>query len=210
MATRKQPTGRATDAEKTPRIRSDAKRNRDQLLSVAVEAFTKDANASLDGIAKAAGVGIGTLYRHFPTRETLIEEAYRNEVVKLTDSAAGLLKRYPPDQALARLMDRFIDYKAIKRGMADALSTVVAAGRNPYNQSRAMLTDAVALLLKAGQEAKLLRTDVNADDVMRMSSMFLTGTDDPVQARRLSAVVIDGLRFQPAAASPKRKGPRKT
>src|SRR5262249_33145644 len=135
-----------------PRLRQDAQRNRERLLAVAVAAFTKDANASLDGIAKTAEVGIGTLYRHFPTREALIEAAYRSELEKLCEAAPELLKKYPPDEALGRLMDRFIDYMAIKRGMAEALRAVVAAGGDPYNQSRARLTEAVSLLLEAGKK----------------------------------------------------------
>lgn len=192
-----------SDKKAAPPLRSDAQRNREQLLKVAVAAFTKNADASLDGIAKTAGVGIGTLYRHFPTREALIEAAYRSEVAKLCDSAAVLLEQYAPDEALARLMERFIDYMAIKRGMGDALRTVVAAGGNPFNESRAMLTGAVALILEAGQRAKLLRDDVSAADVMRMNAMFLAASDDPEQARRLSAIVLDGLRFRspPADAS---------
>jgi AcrR family transcriptional regulator len=182
-----------------PRLRSDAKRNRDALLVAAVKAFTKGADASLEGIAKAAGVGIGTLYRHFPTREALIEAAYRSELAKLSDSAAELLQRHAPDEALRQLMERFIDYMAIKRGMADALRAVVAAGGNPFSQSRALLTEAVARILVAGQSQKQLRTDVDADDVMKMSSIFLTATDDPAQARRLAGIVIDGLRVQPPA-----------
>jgi AcrR family transcriptional regulator len=190
----------------TPRLRSDAQRNRDALLVAAVKAFTKSADASLEGIAKAAGVGIGTLYRHFPTREALIEAAYRSELAKLSDSAAELLQRHAPDEALRQLMERFIDYMAIKRGMADALRAVVAAGGNPFTQSRALLTDAVARILLAGQSQKQLRTDVDADDVMKMSSIFLTATDDPAQARRLAAIVIDGLRVQsPAPQLPPRE-----
>src|ERR1700712_1287719 len=102
-------TGKKTD----PTLRQDAQRNRERLLAVAVAAFTKDANASLGGIAKTAQVGIGTLYRHFPTREALIEAAYRNELEKLCAAGPQLLKQYSADEALARMMDRFIDYMTI-------------------------------------------------------------------------------------------------
>jgi AcrR family transcriptional regulator len=192
-------------------VRKDAQRNRDRLLTVAVASFTKDANASLDGIAKAAGVGIGTLYRHFPTREALIEAAYRNEVEKLGDAAAELLKDHAPDVALGLLMERFIDYMSIKRGMAEALRAVVAAGGNPFNYSRARLTQAVSLILDAGKEAGVLRADVEASDVLSMSGAFLNLGDNATQARRLAAILVDGLRYRVSAApakSPKTRAKR--
>ena len=184
----------STPKRTEPRLRQDAQRNRDRLLAVAVAAFTKDANASLDGIAKAAEVGIGTLYRHFPTREALIEAAYRNELEKLCEAAPELLAKYAPDVALSRLMDRLIEYMAIKRGMAEALRAVVATGVNPYNQSRARLGEAVTLILDAGKKDGSLRPDVDANDVLSMSGAFLANADNPPQARRLAAILVDGLR----------------
>ena len=191
-------------------VRRDAQRNRERLLTVAVAAFTSDANAPLDAIAKTAGVGIGTLYRHFPTREALIEAAYRNEVEKLCDSAAELLEAHVPDVALGLLMDRLIDYMSIKRGMAEALRAVAAAGGNPFNQSRARLTEAVALILDAGKAAGVLRTDVEAIDVLSMSSAFLNLGDNFAQARRLAGIMIDGLRHRASvpATKPARKSRR--
>lgn len=181
------------EQETEPRRRKDAVENRERLLTAAVAEFTRDANAPLDGIAKAAGVGIGTLYRHFPTREALIEEAYRNELGKLTEAAPELLREYAPEAALREMMNRFIDYMGVKRGMADALRAVVAGGGNPYNQSRARLTESMALLLEAGQNTGIFRTDISADDLMSMSSMFLSIGDDVAKARRLATVMVDGL-----------------
>jgi AcrR family transcriptional regulator len=187
-----------------PALRQDARRNRERLLAVAVEAFTKDANASLDGIAKAAEVGIGTLYRHFPTREALIEAAYRNELEKLCEAAPQLLEKHAPDEALGRLMDRFIEYVGVKRGMAQALQAVVAAGADPYNQSRARLTEALSLILEAGKRDGTLRPDVDAGDVLSMSSAFLMKASDLRQARRLAGILVDGLRYRAAPAAKKR------
>jgi len=184
-----------------PRLRQDAQRNRERLLAAAVAAFTKDANASLDGIAKDAEVGIGTLYRHFPTRESLIEAAYQNELEKLCDAAPELLAKYSPDEALGRLLDRFIDYMSVKRGMAEALRAVVAAGRNPYSQSRARLADAVSLILDAAKQEGVLRADVDANDVLSVSGAFLANADNPEQGRRLAAIVVDGLRYRAANAA---------
>ncbi|HVE29341.1 MAG TPA: helix-turn-helix domain-containing protein, partial [Mycobacteriales bacterium] len=92
-------------------LRADAQRNRDRLLAVAVRAFSQDGpDVPLDAIAREAGVGIGTLYRHFPTREALVEAAYRTELDKLCDAAPVLLTTLPPDRALRAWMDRFVDY----------------------------------------------------------------------------------------------------
>ena len=99
-------------------------------------------------------------------------------------------------------MDRFIDYMAIKRGMAEALRAVVTAGRDPYNQSRARVTEALSLLLEAGQRAGVLRADVTADDVLSMCVAFLSTVDNPKQARRLAAILVDGLRYR-ASDGPK-------
>jgi len=197
-----------TSHKSDPTLRQDAQRNRERLLSVAVDAFTKDANASLGGIAKAAEVGIGTLYRHFPTREALIEAAYRNELEKLCAAAPQLLKQHPADEALRRMMDRIIDYMSIKRGMSEALRAVVAAGGDPYNQSRARLTEAVTLLLDAGKNDGLLRDDVEAADVLSMSYAFLN-TADSKQAKRLAAILVDGLRYRTTVVEKSRAPARK-
>src|SRR5258708_5683395 len=118
-------------------LRADARRNRDRLLEAAVRAFSADGpDATLDAIAKEAGVGIGTLYRHFPTREALVEAAYRNELDRLCDPVPELLEAVPADEALRTWMDRFVDYMTTKRGMADALRWLIASGGNPYAHSR--------------------------------------------------------------------------
>ena len=119
-------------AAETRPLRADAQRNRDRLLEVAVRAFSQDGpDVTLDAIAKDAGVGIGTLYRHFPTREALVEAAYRNELARLCDAVAGPAPDLPPDQAPRCWMDRFVDYMSTKRGMADALRAVIASGGEP-------------------------------------------------------------------------------
>src|ERR1700754_1919170 len=113
---------RAMTATPPRATRTDALRNRDRVLSAAVRAFSEHGpDASVNLIAKEAGVGIGTLYRHFPTREALIEATYRNELARLCDAADDLLASWPADQATRQWMDRFIDYMTTKRGMADAL-----------------------------------------------------------------------------------------
>ncbi len=145
-------------------LRADAQRNRDRLLEVAVRAFSQEGpEVTLDAIAKDAGVGIGTLYRHFPTREALVEAAYRNELARLCDAVPELLRDLTAGRGhSARWMDRFVDYMTTKRGMADALRAVIASGRNPYEQSRGQLIAAITTLLEAAGQAGTLRPDIDA------------------------------------------------
>jgi AcrR family transcriptional regulator len=179
-------------------LRADAQRNRDRLLQVAARALSQDGpDVSLDAIAKEAGVGIGTLYRHFPTREALVEAAYRNELARLCASAVDLLEQRSPDQAMRVWMDRFVDYMTTKRGMADALRTLVASGGNPFSESRDRLTEAITRLLEAGAADGSLRSDVTADDVLVNLSGISLATADPSQreqGRRLLDLLMDGLR----------------
>jgi AcrR family transcriptional regulator len=181
-------------------LRADARRNRERLLETAVRAFTEAGlDATLDGIAKEAGVGIGTLYRHFPTREALIEAAYRNELARLCDAVPGLLGELAPDEALRAWMDRYVDYLTTKRGMADALRAVIASGGNPYAQSRGRLIGAIAELLAAGAAAGTLRGDVTAADVLAGLSGISLAAGEPVQrdqAGRLLDLLVDGLRYR--------------
>ncbi|MGW0506518.1 TetR/AcrR family transcriptional regulator [Micromonospora sp. NPDC003241] len=183
-------------------LRADAQRNRERLLDAAVRAFSQAGpEVTLDSIAKDAGVGIGTLYRHFPTRESLVEAAYRNELAKLCDAAAELRDRLPPTEAIREWMDRFIDYLTTKREMADALRLVIASGANPYAQSRDRLVGAIGLLLEAGAAAGTVRTDVDPTDVLvGLSGVSLAsgGRDQRDQARRLLDLLMDGLRYRPA------------
>jgi AcrR family transcriptional regulator len=180
-------------------LRADAQRNRDRLLDIAVRAFSQDGpEVTLDAIAKDAGVGIGTLYRHFPTREALVEAAYRNELAKLCDATAGLLQAMPPDEALRGWMDRFTDYMTTKRGMADALRAVIASGGNPYEQSRGRLIAAITTLLQAGAAAGTLRSDTEPGDVLASLSGVSLTAGEPAQrdqARRLLDLLMDGLRY---------------
>ena len=189
-------------------LRADAQRNRDQLLKVAARAFSqKGADVTLESIANEAGVGIGTLYRHFPTHEALIEAAYRNELARLCARVPELLRTLPADAALRTWMDRFIDYLATKRGMADALRVVIASGGNPYAQSRESLLEAIGALLKAGADQGQLRRDVDPADVMiGMSGVSLVaGTPEQrQQAGRLLDLLLDGLRYRPPNLRPRR------
>jgi AcrR family transcriptional regulator len=181
-------------------LRADARRNRDRLLEVAVRAFSQNGpDVTLDAIAKEAGVGIGTLYRHFPAREALIEAAYRNELARLCDAVPDLLQDLRPDQATRAWMDRYIDYMAAKRGMADALRAVIASGRTPFAQSRDRLISAIATLLTAGTAAGTLRPDVEPADVFASLAGVALIAGEPAQrdqAGRMLDLLMDGLRYR--------------
>jgi AcrR family transcriptional regulator len=181
-------------------LRADARRNRERLLEAAVRAFSQGGpDVTLDSIAKDAGVGIGTLYRHFPTREALVDAAYRNELARLCDAAGELLDRLPPDQAVRAWMDRFVDYTATKRGMSDALRAVIASGGNPYAESRQRLLAAITMLLTAGGEAGTVRTDVAPADVLASIGGISLTAGEPAkrdQAGRLLDLLMDGLRHR--------------
>ncbi|MEU5299189.1 TetR/AcrR family transcriptional regulator [Streptomyces noursei] len=180
-------------------LRADARRNRERILEAAVRAFSeKGADVPLDAIAKAAGVGSGTLYRHFPTREALVEAAYRNELARVCDSVTQLLADFPPDRAMRLWMDKFIDYLAAKQGMAEALRAAVASGADPFAESLDKLTTALSDLLHAGAEAGLLRADIDPLDVgLSLSGVALvTGAPDQRErAGRLLDLLLDGLRY---------------
>jgi AcrR family transcriptional regulator len=183
-------------------LRADARRNRDRLLSVAVRAFSQDGpDVTLDAIAKDAGVGIGTLYRHFPTREALIEAAYRSELARLCDAVPDLLRDMPPDEATRTWMDRYLEYMTTKRGMADALRVVIASGGTPYAQSRDRLITAITSLLQAGAASGALRADIEPADVLASLSGISLAAGEPAQraqARRLLDLLMDGLRYRSA------------
>ena len=181
-------------------LRADAQRNRDRLLAVAARAFSEDGpEVTLDSIAKDAGVGIGTLYRHFPTREALVEAAYRNELARVCDAADDLLAAMPPDQATRQWMDGFIHYMMTKRDMADALRAVVASGGDPFRESLRRLLRAITTLLEAGAAAGTIRADVRPGDVLASLSGVSLAAGEPAQrdqADRMLDLLMDGLRYQ--------------
>ncbi|NUR57436.1 MAG: TetR/AcrR family transcriptional regulator [Catenulispora sp.] len=188
----------APDAAPDNPGRADAQRNRQRLIEAAQRAFTSgDGKVSLEAVAKQAGVGIGTLYRHFPTREALVEAVYLTERTRLCQAADELLTAQPPQDALRSWMDRFADYIATKREMADALRALIADGTITGSQARAELSAAVHRILIAGAAAGTIRKDVAAEDVVValvgiFSVCSLPGQRE--QAGRLLDLLMDGLR----------------
>jgi AcrR family transcriptional regulator len=180
-----------------PRLRADAQRNRDNLLRAATEGFAAGDDPTLEKIARDAGVGIGTLYRHFPTREALVEAVYRAELAAVCASAEELLATHEPAVALRAWMDRYAEFVTTKRGMADTFRAMVADGTLAAARTRESIDEAVATLLSAGAAAGTLRGDVAADDVVTMLvGIFVAtqGADDRARVGRLLDLTAAGLR----------------
>ncbi|MER7184143.1 helix-turn-helix domain-containing protein [Streptomyces hyaluromycini] len=178
-------------------LRADAQANHDRLLEVAARAFAEQgADASLKAIAATAGVGIGTLYRRFPTREDLIEATYRNETDRLCASARDLLADRSPLAALRAWAEAFVDYMLTKKGMADALPAILAAREGLRQHSRDALVEAVTTLLTAGAATGQLRRDAQPNDVlMALGGITLISGHEHQRdlASRLIVLLLDGL-----------------
>jgi AcrR family transcriptional regulator len=176
-------------------IRSDARRNRERLLEAATASFAtaEGRPVSLESIARDAGVGIGTLYRHFPSREALIEAVYRAELAEVAAAAGQLLQQHPPKAALRCWMDRYASFVAAKRGMAESLRAMVDSGAVELGQTRASIVGAVDMLLRAGVNDGSLRSDVRADDVVSsLLGIFLT-SGSPEQTGRMLDLLAAGV-----------------
>jgi AcrR family transcriptional regulator len=180
--------------------RADAQRNRDSLLEAAKAAFAEAGpEASLDEIARRAGVGIGTLYRHFPTRDAVIEAVYRREVQQLAGAAPRLVETMAPAEALRAWMRLFIDYIAAKRVIAPALKSLVGGGSALYADSSARINEAMALLVERARASGDIRPDADSADLLRALIGFAyvnSAPDWEASARRLIDLLIDGLRSQ--------------
>jgi AcrR family transcriptional regulator len=178
------------DSDSSKNTRADARRNRERLIEAARALFAaQGTGVPLAAVARAAGVGTGTAYRHFPTQEALVEATYRDEIERLRESATALLAEHPPDEALARWLHLCIDYLATERGLSEALRDAMTSGA----ESRAAIVAALSELLDAAQSAGTVRTDVDAIDVAAaLGGIYLLA--DPERAHRLLSVTIDGLR----------------
>ena len=180
-------------------MRADARQNREKLLAAAAELFANSGvEVSLEAIAKRAGLGIGTLYRHFPTREALVEAAYRNEVERLCHAAEDLQRNHPPDVALAEWMDRFVTYVAAKRGMADALQSIIASNSELYARTRTQILQAITSLLDGAAASGSIRADVEPEDGLRAMNAIWFVTEDQnwhERSHRLLQLLMDGLRY---------------
>jgi AcrR family transcriptional regulator len=184
---------------KTParKPRADSLRNREQLLAAAKAAFAETgADAALEEIARRAGVGIGTLYRHFPTRDALLAAVYRREVEQLTQSAERLMAEHPPLEAFERWLHLLVDYLAAKRVVAPALQAS-AEGAQAYAAAGMPVTDTLNRLTERLIAGGAIRRDIQPEDLMRIIMGLAQGYDQPdwaPSARRLIDIVVAGLR----------------
>lgn len=176
-------------------LRADARENRDRILDMAREAFAADPDASLNSIAKAAGIGAGTLYRHFPNREALVLGVYRKEIQALVDLAPALAAEHPPLEAFARWCDRLADYGRIKHGLADAIHAAVTD--RDHRETYWPMVGAVGHLLRACEASGEFRAGTDPEDVLLLLGFLWRikpGAAGEAQAKTLLAVVIDGLK----------------
>jgi AcrR family transcriptional regulator len=190
-----------SESDRRPGARKDAQRNRQRIIDAATHALTNgDDLVKIETIAKEAGVGVGTLYRNFPSREALVEEVYRSELARLCAEAAGLLADHPPLPALRLWMRRYQDFVATKRGMAEALRAVIASGAITSGQTRQHLNDAIATIVNAGIADGSLRDDTRPEDVTAsLAGIMLTAADEQ-QATRMLRLLVDGMRANPTDA----------
>ncbi|MCQ4129174.1 TetR/AcrR family transcriptional regulator [Rhodococcus erythropolis] len=183
--------------------RSDAQRNRDRILEVALAELKRCADTPLSVIAKKAGVGQGTFYRNFPNREALVFEIYGKETQQLADCAADLLDTHDPDKALREWMDRLAQYAMTKTGLADAIRQVVTVPLGPANPAYGSIVATVELLLRANDEAGTIRPGITADDfLLAIAGLWQIDPhgDWRPQAARLISLIMDALQ---AGTSPR-------
>jgi AcrR family transcriptional regulator len=187
---------RSQSTQRKPR--TDAQRNRESILEAAKEAFTRSgANASLDDIAKEAGVGAGTLYRHFPTRDALLEAVYRTEVEKLAAAEQKFAQTMTPVEALRAWMLLFVDYIAAKQIIAPALNTLVGGPSKVFEATRAQIQGAIDALVKRAIKSGDIRKDLDSFDLLRALigvSNVASSPDWQQSARRLVDILIAGSR----------------
>lgn len=180
------------------RLRADAARNRESVLAAATRVFAaSDTEPSMREIARMAGVGVATLYRHFPTRQALVDAVYQDQVVRLSAGARDLLREHPPARALRLWMDLFADWIATKHGMTDTLLAMVDTGQISLAHSRGEILSAIAAIMDAGAASGQLRGDISSEDVADALLGLLAvsgerGRRD--QAGRLLDLLMDALR----------------
>jgi AcrR family transcriptional regulator len=192
----------------TPRpMRADAQRNYERLLSAAVAVFAERGadDASLEEIARRAGVGIGTLYRHFPTRQALLEAVYQDQVEGVRAKADELLRSESPADALADWLRALASFSSTKQSLTSALLATLGKDSELLSSCSAVIYGAAEKLLARAQEAGVVRPDADAKDLIRLVHAVNLAAQhaptDPGQRDRLIGLVLDGLRAQPAAAN---------
>jgi AcrR family transcriptional regulator len=183
---------------KPRRMRADAQRKMNSLLQAAMEVFAKSGvDAPVREIAEKAGVGLGTVYRHFPQRSDLIVAVFQSRVDACAEAASVLAIKYEPGEALARWMQRFVDFIATKRGLAATLHSGDPAYSALPGYFNKRLLPALKTLLDTAVAAGVVRPGIEAEDLLRAVATLCHGPhgDEPVYARRMVALLVDGLRY---------------
>jgi AcrR family transcriptional regulator len=178
-------------------MRADAKRNYDRIVATAKVLFAEHgADVPLDDIAKSAGVGAGTLYRHFPTREKLIEAVYRDEIEQLAQRAFELHDELPPWEALQAWLEEQVTWVVERHKLATILKESIDAGSETFQYCQTRLREATGLLAVTAQEAGLIRQDVTGTDVLRLGhgAGMAVRNCPPDEGKRVLEVILDGLR----------------
>jgi AcrR family transcriptional regulator len=178
-------------------MRADARRNYERIVATAREMFfDQGVDVPLDDIVKRAGVGAGTLYRHFPTRETLVEAVYRQEIEDLAEGVRAVVKELPPEEALRQWMRQQINFHVNRSGLAAALKAAVDEDSETFHYCKTILRDAVGVLLEAAQAAGAARADLDAVDLMRLGHGVGAAAKfaDEAGRERLMVVLVNGLR----------------
>ena len=186
----------AAKLAEVPPMRADARRSHERLLAAATDAFAeKGADAPLEDIAKRAGVGIGTLYRHFPARLDLQEAVYRQQVSAVCAQGAGLADAPSPGEAFAGWLRVLASYLVTKRGLASALIAAKGRDSDVISACSQVIRSTADRLLQRAQEAGAVRADLTAMDVMMLVHGVVVATErTPEQAYRLLSITLDGLR----------------
>jgi AcrR family transcriptional regulator len=197
-------TRQAVQAKQPRPMRADAQRNYAKLLEAASAAFVSRGadDVSLEEIARRAGVGIGTLYRHFPTRQALLEAVYLDQVESLSARAVELLGSAPPGDALADWLRALVKFSSTKRSMVSALLATLGTDSELLSACTTQIRGSAESLLARAKEAGVVRPDADAGDVIRLVHAVNIATErsaDPGQADRMLALILDGLRPQPTA-----------
>jgi AcrR family transcriptional regulator len=206
-------TSRAQAATAERPMRADARRNYERLLAEAGAAFAERGadDVSLEEIARRADVGIGTLYRHFPTRQSLLESVYRDQVEALTRRSDELMTAQAPGAALAEWLTALTKFGSTKKSLSTALLATIGKESELFSYCGQLMRDATTSLLRRAQAAGAARPDVQGPDVLRLvhGLMIACGTQpqDPSQAERMLSMVIAGLLTDPPAADPPAAGP---
>jgi AcrR family transcriptional regulator len=182
----------------TEQLRADARQNRARLIAAATAAFAeKGADASLEDIARRAGVGIGTLYRHFPTRVDLLAEAFRAQVNTLCGSGHALLANMPPQDAFITWIDTLARYLVTKHGLADKLMEALGKDNEVIHACWMTMRDTTEDLLAGAQKAGTIRSDISGIDVMRLThGIVVSSQRAPEEMGRLLSIMLDGLKPQ--------------